>query len=67
MTALPNRATDDDARAHMATQPGHDVTVDIDDQWICLTCEEEETEDDPEVLEVYSLDALLGTTYPHHP
>lgn len=61
MNRLPGRATDDDARAHMARRPGHQVSVDIDDQWVCYTCEDEtESEDRPQV---YSLDALTGVVY----
>lgn len=35
---------DEEARAHMIRCPDHEVVVLDDDEWHCITCEEEEEE-----------------------
>lgn len=61
MSRLPEGASDEDARVHLTALPAHNVSVDIDDQWVCHTCEAEEEESDGP--QVYSVDAMLGVVY----
>lgn len=37
--------TDADARQHMIRCPDHEVTVNANDDWACLTCEAQEAEE----------------------
>jgi len=41
-------AADAEARQHMLWAPDHELTIGLDDEWHCLTCEqaEDDTEDD---------------------
>lgn len=37
--------TDREAREHMRRCPEHEMTVNADDEWECLTCDQEEGSD----------------------
>ena len=48
MVVDPQQSWEDEwARQHMIHSPTHCMTIDIDDQWHCLTCEDEAKQEEP--------------------
>jgi hypothetical protein len=43
---------DEEARTHMRRCPDHEVVVKSDDEWHCLTCEDEDLIDE-DLIETY--------------
>ncbi len=43
---MDREAVTEAVRLHMLRCPDHEMTIDGDDEWRCLTCEAEEAEDE---------------------